>query len=128
MNAAAEIPMVAIPVRCPKCGALGLSQFPIAVVAIALFKWDNMCLYAPCHEGGWDACEKELEAVRQHLGRDWIREYGQIFLKPRAANVTFPDRSERENVRKIAVGQVTSVRRRAVSRVLSRVRLGRDLH
>jgi hypothetical protein len=89
-----EIPMVAIPVRCPKCGALRLSEFPVAVVAIALVNWNNMCLYVRCHEGGWDAGERELEAIRHHLGRDWIREHGQ---------------------RKISVGQVATLRRGAVS-------------
>jgi hypothetical protein len=123
-----DIPMVAIPVRCRKCGALGLSEFPVAVVAIALVKWNNMCLYAPCHEGGWDAGEKELDAIRHHLGREWIREHGQAFLNPHAANLTFLDRSERENLRKIPVGQVAGVRRGTAGNLDSRPRVSRDVN
>jgi hypothetical protein len=122
-----DIPMVAIPVRCPTCGALGLSEFPVLVVVIALVKWNNMCLYASCHEGGWDASERELEAIRHHLGRDWIREHGQAFLAPHAAIASFLDRSDRENLRKIAV-QVASVRRGAVSAMHSRPRHARDVN
>jgi hypothetical protein len=110
-----EIPMVAIPVRCPKCGALRLSEFPVAVVAVALVKWNNMCLYVPCHEGGWDAGERELEAIRHHLGRDWIREHRHAILEPHSANVTFLDRTERESQRKISVCRVATLRRGAVS-------------
>src|SRR5882757_3718655 len=106
-----DIPIVAIPVRCPKCGALRLSEFPVLVVAVALVKWNNMCLYASCHEGGWDASERELEAIRHHLGRDWIREHGHACRAPHAAIASFPDRSDRENLRKISVGQVAGVRR-----------------
>jgi hypothetical protein len=116
------IPMVAIPVRCPKCGALRLSEFPVLVVVIALVKWNNMCLYASCHEGAWDASERELEAIRHHLGRDWIREHGQACLTPHAAIASFLERSDRENLRKIAVGQVGGVRRGAVSAMHSRPR------
>jgi hypothetical protein len=123
-----EIPMVAIPVRCPKCGALRLSQFPVVVVAMALVKWNNMCLYAPCHEGGWDAGERELEAIRHHLGRDWIRESGQAILEPHSANVTFLDRSEREDQRKIPVGQAATLRRGAVSGMHLRLRQARDVN
>jgi hypothetical protein len=123
-----SIPMVTIPVRCPKCGALGQSEFPVAVVTIALVKWNNLCLYAPCHEGGWDASERELEAIRHHLGREWIREHGQAFLKPHAASVTFLDRSERENVRKVPAGQVAGVRRGAISSLHCRMRPARDLN
>jgi len=84
-----EIPMVAIPVRCPQCGAVGLSEFPVMVVAVALVKWNNMCLYAPCHAGGWDASQEEIDAIRRHLGHEWIREHGQAFFRPHAANVTY---------------------------------------
>jgi hypothetical protein len=120
--------MVAIPVRCPKCGAVGLSEFPVVVVAIALVKWNNMCLYAPCHEGGWDAGERELEAIRQHLGRDWIWEHGQSFLKPHPSNVTFLDLSDRDTPRKISVGQISVVRRGAVLGRPMRLRQARDVN
>ena len=123
-----DIPMVAIPVRCPKCGASRLSEFPVVVVAIALVKWNNMCLYAPCHDGGWDAGEKELEAIRQHLGRDWIREHGQAFLEPHPANTGFLDRSERDSMRKIPVGQAAGARRHAAGAAHLQPRSTRDLH
>jgi hypothetical protein len=121
-----DIPMVAIPVRCPKCGALRLSEFP--VVAIALVKWNNMCLHASCHEGAWDAGEKELDVIRHYLGREWIREHGQAFVAPHAANVAFLDRSERDNHRKVPVGPVAGVRRGAVSNIDSRPRVSRDVN
>jgi hypothetical protein len=123
-----EIPTVTIPVRCPTCGALARSEFPVMVVAIALVKWNNMCLYAPCHEAGWDASERELEAIRHHLGREWIREHGQAFLKPHAASVIFLDRSERENLRKVSAVQVAGVRRGTISSLHYRIRPARDLN
>ena len=123
-----DIPMVAIPVRCPKCGALRISEFPVVVVAIALVKWNNMCLYASCHEGAWDAGERELEAIRQHLGRDWIREHGQSFLKAPASNVTFLDLGERDNPRKIPAGQASVVRRGALGGMPMRLRQARDVN
>jgi hypothetical protein len=123
-----DIPMVAIPVRCPKCGASGLAEFPVVVVAIALVKWNNMCLYAPCHGGGWDAGAKEMEAIRQHLGRDWIRRHGQAFLEPHPANTTFLDRSDRECIRKIPAGQVAGARRNAAAAVYLQPRSARDLN
>ena len=104
-----ETPTVAIPVRCPKCGASGTSEFPIQVVAIALLKWNNMCLYAPCHEGGWDASDKELEAIRRHLGRDWIREQAQSVLAPHALNLCYLDRCQRESRYVFPAGQVRIV-------------------
>jgi hypothetical protein len=119
--------MVALPVRCPKCGAVGLSEFPVVVVAIALVEWNNMCLYAPCHEGGWDAGERELEAIRQHLGRDWIWEYGQSFLA-RASNVTFLDLGERDNLRKLPVRRISEVRRGAIRGIPARHRQARDVN
>lgn len=91
-----QTPTVAIPVRCPKCGASGISEFPVLVVAVALVKWNNMCLHAPCHEGGWDASDKELEAIRRHLGRDWICEHGEAAIPPQAANLSYLDRSPRD--------------------------------
>jgi hypothetical protein len=123
-----EIPMVAIPVRCPKCGAVRLSEFPVVVVTVALVKWNNMCLYAPCHEGGWDAGERELDAIRHHLGRDWIREHGQSILEPHSTNVMFLGRTEREGRRKISAGQVATVRRGAVRGMNLRFRQARDVH
>jgi hypothetical protein len=123
-----HIAMVTIPVRCPKCGASGLSEFPVAVVAIALVKWNNMCLYAPCHEGGWDASARELEAIRHHLGREWIREHVQTFNNPHAASVVFLDRSERESLRKVPPGQVAAVRRGRVGSLHYRMRPARDLN
>ena len=122
-----DIPMVAIPVRCPKCGALGLSEFPVVVVAIALVKWNNICLYAPCHEGGWDAAEREVEAIRQHLGREWIREHAQAF-KPHAGNVTFLDRSDRDGLRKTPAIRVARSRHGTVSSILPRARQARDVN
>jgi hypothetical protein len=122
-----DIPVVAIPVRCPMCGCVGLSEFPVAVVAIALVKWNNMCLYAPCHEGAWDASERELEAIRHHLGRDWIREHGQAFHL-HVDNVTYLDRNEREESRKIAVSRSVGVPRTAVSNMLLRTRQARNLN
>jgi hypothetical protein len=122
-----DIPVVAIPVRCPMCGSVGLSEFPVVVVAIALVKWNNMCLYAPCHEGAWDASERELEAIRHHLGRDWIREHGQAFHL-HVDNVTYLDRNEREESRKIAVSRSVGVPRTAVSNMLLRTRQARNLN
>jgi hypothetical protein len=120
--------MVAIPVRCPKCGAVGLSEYPVVVVAIALVKWNNMCLHAPCHEGGWDAGERELEAIRQHLGHDWIWEHGQSFMKPHPSNVTFLDLSDRDTPRKIPAGQISVARRGAVLGMPMRLRQARDVN
>jgi hypothetical protein len=121
--------MVAIPVRCPKCGALRLSEFPVAVVAIALVKWNNMCLYVPCHEGVWDASERELEAIRHHLGRDWIRAHGQAILQPHSASVTFLERTERKGQRKISVCRVVPLQRGSVSSGMAlRFRQARDVN
>jgi hypothetical protein len=122
-----DMSMVTIPVRCPKCGASGLSEFPVMVVAIALIKWNNMCLYAPCHEGGWDASARELEAIRHHLGPEWIREHGQAFNKPHAASISFLDRSERENLRKVPAGNI-GVRRGRAGSLHYRMRPARDLN
>src|ERR1700761_7043145 len=96
-----DIPMVAIPVRCPRCGAIGMSEFPVMVVAIALVKWNNMCLYAPCHEGGWDAGGRELAAIRHFLGRDWIRQHGKAFAQPHALDLDLSERGERDSLRKV---------------------------
>jgi hypothetical protein len=123
-----ETPTVAIPVRCPKCGALGTSEFPVAVVAIALVKWNNMCLYAPCHEGCWDASDKELEAIRRHLGRDWIGEHSQAILAPRALNLSYLDRSQREGRYFLSASQVKVVSPGAFSLFRSRPRATRNLN
>jgi hypothetical protein len=117
-----NIAMVALPVRCPKCDAQGLSEFPFAVVAVALMKWNNMCLYAPCHEGAWDAGEKELEAIRHYLGREWLREHAKGFAEPRSASVAFLEGEPRESMRNYpqvasirhAVGTVTSIEIRSL--------------
>jgi len=105
-----NIEMVALPVRCPQCDAQGLSEFPVAVVVIALTKWNNMCLYSPCHDGSWDAGEKELEAIRQYLGRDWLREHAKCFAGPHSASVAFLERGPRESIRKYPPGQPASIR------------------
>ena len=123
-----ETPTVAIPVRCPKCGALGTSEFPVLVVAIALVRWNNMCLYAPCHEGGWDASDKELEAIRRHLGRDWMREHAQAIAAPHAANLSYLERSQRENRYFFPAGQAKVLSPAAFGLFRSRPRDTRNLH
>jgi hypothetical protein len=123
-----ETPTVAIPVRCPKCGALGTSEFPALVVATALVRWNNMCLYAPCHEGGWDASGKELEAIRRHMGRDWIREHAQAILAPHAANLSYLDRSDLESLQPLPAGQLKVVSPGAFSLFRSRPRDTRNLN
>jgi hypothetical protein len=123
-----EIPMVTIPVRCPRCGKAGLSEFPVVVVATALVKWNNMCLYAPCHEGGWDAGANELEAIRHHLGRDWIRAHAEAVFEPHPANVTFLERRARGGQRKITAGQVSSLRRGVVISMHGKLRQVRDVN
>ncbi len=99
----------------------------MVVVAIALVKWNNMCLYAPCHEGAWDAGETELEAIRHHLGRDWIREHGQAILKAHSAKVSLLERNEREVQRKIPLGHVTTLRHGALGGMPLQFRQARDV-
>jgi hypothetical protein len=106
-----DIPMVGIPVRCPKCGLTGISEFPVVVVAIGLVKWNNMCLYAPCHEGGWDASENELEAIRHYLGREWLREHGQAFAEPRLTDSALIDDNDGDIRRKAPLSHVVGVLR-----------------
>lgn len=123
-----ETPTVAIPVRCPKCGTFGITEFPIQVVAIALVKWNNMCLYAPCHEGCWDASDKELEAIRRHLGRDWIREHAQALLAPCGLSLSYLERGHRESRYFFPAGQLKVVSPGAFSLFRSRLRDTRTLN
>jgi hypothetical protein len=63
---------VEVPVQCPSCGIVRMTSFPVLVILAALTKWQQMRLYAGCHDGAWDASPAELQAIRQHLGEEWI--------------------------------------------------------
>jgi hypothetical protein len=63
---------VLIPVTCPQCGEASLSAHPVVVVVTALTQWNRMLLRAACHEQAWNATHAELQAIREHLGEDWI--------------------------------------------------------
>jgi hypothetical protein len=63
---------IQIPVRCPRCGNVSLTEFPVLVVVTALIKWHRMRLYAGCHTEGWDADAGELARMRAYLGERWI--------------------------------------------------------
>jgi hypothetical protein len=63
---------VHIPVRCPECGTVTLTAFPIIVVATALSSWHQMRLYSSCHETIWDATQPEIQSMREHLGESWF--------------------------------------------------------
>ena len=65
-------PTILMPVQCPKCGGKSLSAFPILVVQIALTRWNNIALYANCHEESWDASEEEVVALRAFVGEEWL--------------------------------------------------------
>jgi hypothetical protein len=64
---------VQIPVRCPECGTVALTAFPILVVVTALTSWQQMRLYSSCHETGWDATQLEIQSMREHLGENWLQ-------------------------------------------------------
>lgn len=89
-------PTVVLPVTCPKCGKNSMSEFPIAVVAMAMARWNNMALYANCHEGGWDAQDSELERIRSYLGVEWLRQHCQ-WREPHQALVEFLKREATES-------------------------------
>jgi len=67
-----DVATVAIPVRCPQCDRESLYNFPEIVVLTALTRWNNMQLYAPCHDISWSATPSELQRIRQYLGDNWI--------------------------------------------------------
>lgn len=64
---------VSIAVTCPHCGTESLSEFPVIVVVTALTRWNNMALYAACHQQRWDASTVELQGIRRQMGEEWIR-------------------------------------------------------
>ena len=68
----AGISLVQIPVRCPRCQLEQLGDYPEPVVLVALTRWNNMNLYAPCHDIYWSASASELRAIREYLGESWI--------------------------------------------------------
>jgi hypothetical protein len=90
-----HVPVISLPVRCSQCGASTPTDFPVAVVAIALVKWNNMCLYSACHEGTWDASERELDLLRQHVGASWLRTHGRPHGEPHPAHAAFLEREQR---------------------------------
>jgi hypothetical protein len=67
----AETP-IPLPVTCPICGTESVTAFPALVVLTALTRWNNMALYASCHEGSWNASPAEIERIRAFLGEPWI--------------------------------------------------------
>ena len=67
-----DIALVKIPVQCPQCGTEQLCDYPEPVVLVALTRWNNMNLHAPCHDVYWSASRSELRAIREYLSEDWI--------------------------------------------------------
>ena len=78
-----EIPVVKIPVRCPRCDIEQLCEFPEPVVVMALTRWNNMNLYVPCHAGTWSASRNELHSIREYLGEAWVKERAVSVLTQR---------------------------------------------
>jgi len=74
-NADPEQPVVQIPVNCPVCGTERLAEFPVAVVAIALTRWNNMRLQTTCHDVAWDATPRDLQRIRGYLGSQWLDDH-----------------------------------------------------
>ena len=73
----AAIDMILLPVTCPICGLESMTAFPVQVVAIALSRWNNMALYASCHEGSWSASPSEIAKIRDFLGSEWVKAHHQ---------------------------------------------------
>lgn len=60
---------------CPTCGNEQVVEYPVAVVAIALTRWNNMNLHSSCHPISWSASPCELKKIRDHMGENWIEEH-----------------------------------------------------
>lgn len=61
-------PTIRFPVTCPVCDREVLTEFPVALVAIALIQWNNIRLHAGCHDVYWNASRREVEQIREYLG------------------------------------------------------------
>jgi|HubBroStandDraft_6_1064221.scaffolds.fasta_scaffold477997_1 hypothetical protein len=70
-------PEVSLPVRCPICMRESLVGFRISVIADA-FGSGEIRLYADCHVVGWDASQKELEAIVEYLDAAWAADLQKI--------------------------------------------------
>jgi len=49
-----------------------MSEFPVQVVLIALTRWNNIALYASCHDAKWSARPAEVQQIRDYLGTEWL--------------------------------------------------------
>ena len=63
---------IQVPTRCPECGTVALTTFPVLVVATALTAWYQMRLHCDCHRTEWDATVVEIQSMRTFLGKDWL--------------------------------------------------------
>jgi hypothetical protein len=63
--------LISLPVVCPRCGAVSMSEYPIQVVLMALTRWNNMALYCNCHESPWSASPADMQRIRDYLGAEW---------------------------------------------------------
>lgn len=76
-------PSVGIPVKCPLCRAEASVEFPVIVIITALTVWNNLRLYVNCHDVSWDASSTELDAIRCHLGTEWMLRHRSTVLTSR---------------------------------------------
>ena len=72
---------ILLPVKCPKCGTKSLYAYPKLVVMVALTRWNHLLLYAPCHEGSWDASDTEVRALRAFVGENWLRDHEDLIIQ-----------------------------------------------
>ncbi len=61
---------VRLPVTCPICRVETMQEFPVAVVIVALRRWNQMRLYTKCHPEGWSASKGDLQRIRTHLSTE----------------------------------------------------------
>jgi hypothetical protein len=47
-----------------------MQEFPVAVVIVALRRWNQMRLYTKCHPEGWSASKGDLQRIRTHLSTE----------------------------------------------------------
>ena len=50
-----------------------MSEFPVQVVLIALTRWNNIALYASCHDAKWSARPAEVQQIRDYLAGNLCR-------------------------------------------------------
>jgi hypothetical protein len=123
-----HVPVISLPVRCPQCGALTSTEFPVVVVTIALVKWNNMCLYAACHEGTWDASDRELDLLRQHVGANWLQLQGRDHGEPHPIHKAFLELEQREDALKYSPASSVGARRSSVVNTTPRRIPSRDIN